>query len=79
MPNIKEIVAGIEVELRAAEMREQNARKDAETILTVVQREGRSNVSGAEDARLEELKRAREAAKDEQASIKTKLARAKRI
>ena len=79
MPNIQEIVAGIEVELEAVKRRESNARKESEEILERVQREGRSHTTAEEDMKLTELRRARNEAAEQFAGIQAKLARAKAI
>lgn len=77
--NIKELIAGIEVELEASVKREQKARREVEVILASAQQEGRSNLTEDEDARTEELFSQIELAKSQQDGIKRKLANARRV
>ena len=77
--NIRELIAGIEVELEAAEKRETKARKEIEIIIASAQQEGRSNLTDEEDARCEQLFESIELAKSQQDGIKGKLARARKV
>src|SRR6266853_5229878 len=76
--NIRELIAGIEVELEAAQKLEQKAQKSIEVILASVQQEGRPNLTPEEDAECERHDGIREEAKAQQVGIKAKLARARK-
>lgn len=77
--NIYEIVAGIEVELQSAKLREKAARDEAEKILDNASSEGRTNLTAEEDQRCETLISDVELAKAQQLKIGEKLARARKI
>jgi hypothetical protein len=79
MANIRELIAGIEVELEASVKREQKARKEIEITLATAQQEGRASLTEDEDKRCEELFGAIDLAKTQQEGIKTKLARARKV
>jgi len=76
--NIKELIAGIEVELEAAQKREQKAQRSIELILATVQQEGRPNLTPEEDTECERQDGIREEAKAQQTGIRAKLARARK-
>lgn len=79
MATIRELIAGIEVEMEAAEKRESKARKEIEIIIATAQQEGRSNLTDEEDQRCDQLFENSELAKSQQAGIKVKLARARKV
>lgn len=79
MASIRELIAGMEVELEAAQKREQKANKEAQVILATAQQEGRSALTEEEDQRCEQLSEAKELAKSQQEGIKAKLARALKV
>lgn len=79
MATIDELISGIEVELEAAEKREQKARAEVKLILDTASHEGRSNLSAEEDTRSDELFAAIDAARNDQDGVKGKLARANKV
>ena len=74
---IEDIIAGIEVELEAAQNRERKALKEVEIILAGANQEGRSNLTEEEDQRCEELNNVVKLAKQSQDGSKKKLAKAR--
>ncbi len=76
---IDDLLAGIEVELEAAQKRRSKTIKEAELILAKAGQDGRSNLSEEEDERIAELTVARDQAKKDIDGIKNKLANANAI
>lgn len=79
MADIKELIAGMEVEREAAINRERKARKEIQIILAQAQQEGRSALTEEEDQRCEQLLATAELAKSQIEGIDNKLMRAKRV
>lgn len=79
MPVIDDLIAGIEVELEAAQKRGAKAVKEVELILSKAGQEGRSNLTPEEDERVAELFAARDQAKTDVAGIEVKLTNARKV
>jgi hypothetical protein len=79
MPGIDDLIASIEVELEAAEKRRAKCSKEVELILAKAQQDGRAALSVEEDDRVAELFLARDQAKADGVSIRTKLENANKI
>lgn len=76
---IDELIAGIEVELEAAEKRAKKASVEVQTILAAASQEGRSNLTPEEDQRVTDLFAARDQAKADQDGIRVKLGNANKV
>jgi HK97 family phage major capsid protein len=76
---IDDLIAGIEVELEAAQKRGAKAVKEVELILTKAGEEGRSALTAEEDERVTALFSARDQAKNDVAGIEVKLANARKV
>ncbi|MFB7473987.1 phage major capsid protein [Kitasatospora sp. NPDC056184] len=79
MPVIDDLIAGIEVELEAAQKRGTKAVKEVELILAKAGQEGRSNLTPEEDERVTQCFAARDQAKADAAGIEVKLANARKV
>ena len=79
MATIRDLVAGIEVELEAATKRGVKAIAEQKLILDTVNQEGRAEFSPDETARFDELDSNIQLAKAQEDGIKTRLARAKKV
>lgn len=79
MSTIDELIAGIEVELEAAQKRADKALAENKAIVALASQEGRSNLTEEEDARVAELFGKRDQAKADMKGIKKKLADANTI
>ncbi|MFF0295555.1 hypothetical protein ACFYST_06090 [Kitasatospora sp. NPDC004614] len=76
---IDDLIAGIEVELEAAQKRGAKAIKEVELIISKAGEEGRSNLSLEEDTRVAECFAARDQAKADVAGIEVKLSNARKV
>ena len=76
---IDDLIAGIEVELEAAQRRGAKAIKEVELIVSKAGEEGRSSLSLEEDTRVAELFASRDQAKADVAGIEAKLANARKV
>lgn len=76
---IDDLIASIEVEVEAAQKRVAKTIKETELILATAQQQGRSHLTEEEDARVAELKTAREQAKADVIGAKRKLEEANEI
>lgn len=79
MPGIDDLIAGIEVELEAAQKRRSKCIKEVELILSKAGQDGRSNLTPEEDTRVAELFVARDQAKADVAGIEVKLRNANAV
>jgi hypothetical protein len=79
MATINDLIASIEVELEAAQKRVAKTIKETELILSRAQQEGRSHLTEEEDARVAELKSAREQYKADVQGAERKLAEANEV
>lgn len=79
MPTINDLIASIEVELEAAQKRASKHLKEAELILATAQKEGRSNLTEEEGARVEELRDLRTKVRAEIKGIQAKLDNAREV
>jgi hypothetical protein len=79
MSGIQDLIAKIEVELEACEKRAAKTLKERELIITTAQREGRSNLTDEEEARIAELRDQHDAEKENAKGIKAKLATTQEI
>ncbi|MER5356081.1 hypothetical protein ABT093_37895 [Kitasatospora sp. NPDC002551] len=79
MPVIDDLIAGIEVELEAAQKRGTKAIKEVELIISKAGQEGRSNLTPEEDERVSQCFAARDQAKADEAGINVKLANARKV
>jgi len=79
MPGMTDLIAAIEVELEACQMRRAKSLKERELIINVAQQEGRSNLTPEEDERIEQLREQHEAEKAAEKGIRAKLATAKEV
>lgn len=79
MPGIDDLIAGIEVELEAAQKRRSKTVKEVELILAKAGQDGRSNLTPEEDQRVAELFAARDQAKTDLAGIEVKLTNANKV
>jgi hypothetical protein len=76
---IDELIASIEVELEAATKRRDKSIAEAKAILGLASQEGRANLTAEEDERLAQLSVARDGAKADMVSVRSKLANAVKI
>jgi hypothetical protein len=76
---IDELIAGIEVELEAAEKRRNKAMIEAKSIIAIAGQEGRPNLTVEEDERVAKLFLSKDAAKADIDGIRLKLANAQKI
>lgn len=79
MPGIDDLIAGIEVELEAAQKRRSKCIKEVELILSKAGQDGRSNLTPEEDTRVAELFAARDQSKGDIAGIEVKLRNARAV
>jgi hypothetical protein len=79
MPGMTDLIAAIEVELEACQMRRAKTIKERELIITVAQQEGRSNLTPEEDTRIEELRTQHEKERENEKGIRAKLVNANEI
>jgi hypothetical protein len=76
---IDDLIAGIEVELEAAEKRRNKAMIEAKSIIAIAGQEGRANLTAEEDERVAKLFLAKDSAKADIDGIRVKLANANKI
>jgi hypothetical protein len=76
---IEELEVGAELELQAAQKRNAKAKAEIQAIIDLAGKEGRSNLTAEEDARITDLLTAREAAGADEDGVKAKLAKIQRI
>jgi hypothetical protein len=79
MPGMTDLIAAIEVELEACQMRRAKTMKERELIITVAQQEGRSNLTEEEDERIDALREQHDKEKKAEAGIRAKLATAQEV
>lgn len=79
MTTIGELIAGIEVDLEAANARRERAIAESKQILAVAQQDGRSNLTEEEDERIRVLAEQKDRAKKDREGYQHKLAQAKAI
>jgi HK97 family phage major capsid protein len=79
MASIQDLIAQMQVEREAAEMRQRKATAEVTLIIDTATREGRANLTQEEDDRVTELFAARDRAKADEDGINHKLAKAQRV
>lgn len=77
--NIRQIIAGIELELAASEKREEQALLQIKEILDTASNSGRTNLTSSEESEAERLAAIAKTQQDAQVKIKEKLANAKAV
>lgn len=77
--SIDELIAGIEVELEAAQKRRSKIKMELQSILALAGQEGRANLTSEEDQRVAELFVARDSAGKDIEGIRVKLGNANKI